>query len=118
MHGPGNKRSAAASVTATKDRTIVKDAKNPEAEAAEADVPTRPKKIVRVYIRLVDSQNQELLMKLKKTIDVARGDTDVILVLGPASSKQIIKLPLGLDNTEANIAQLSAIVGAENIKVQ
>jgi len=73
---------------------------------------------VRVYIRLVDSQNQDLLMKLKKTIDVARGETDVILVLGPASSKQIIKLPIGIDNTDAHIAQLCAIVGSENVKVQ
>lgn len=117
MYGPGNKRSAAASVTATKDRTLVSKTANKQ-QQTEADVITKPKKIERVYIRLVDSQNQELLLTLKKAIDVARGETDVILVLGPATSKQIIKLPVGIDKTEANIKQLCAIIGEQNVKVQ
>lgn len=116
MHGPGSKRSAAASVTVTKGRTIVEKTKKPQ--ETEADVQAKPKKIERVYIRLVDSQNQDLLMSLKKVIDLARGQTDVILVLGPATSKQIIKLPVGIDKTDANIQQLCAIIGEQNVVVQ
>ena len=117
MHAPGSKRSAAASVTATKDRTVVAAAQKPQPQT-EADITAQPKKIERIYIRLVDSHNQELLMSLKQTIDAARGDTDVILVLGPADSKQIIKLPTGMAKTEQNIQMLRSIIGEQNVKVQ
>ena len=80
--------------------------------------PAQPKKVERVYIRLVDSHNQELLLALKQVIDKATGMTDVILVLGPASNKQIIKLPTGISKDEATIEKLRQIIGAENVKVQ
>lgn len=117
MHAPGSKRSAAASVTATKDRTVVAAAQKPQ-QQTEADITAQPKKVERIYIRLVDSHNQELLMSLKQTIDAAKGSTDVILVLGPAESKQIIKLPAGMENSEQHIQMLRAIVGDANVKVQ
>jgi len=72
----------------------------------------------RLYIRLDDSSNQKLLMSLKQTIDAHYGDTDVVLVLGPASEKQIIKLPQGVTKTEQLLTRLNELVGAENIKLQ
>jgi DNA polymerase-3 subunit alpha len=116
MRGPGNKRSAAASVTATKDRTLVADPK--ANQKTEADVQAETQKVERVYIRLVDSHNQELLMSLKAVIDNNFGMTDVILVLGPATAKQIIKLPAGINKDESVITQLCNIIGADNVKVQ
>ena len=118
MRGPGSKRSAAASVTATRDRTTVADPKAGKTEADMSAQPAQPKKVERVYIRLVDSHNQELLLALKQVIDKATGMTDVILVLGPASNKQIIKLPTGISKDEATIEKLRQIIGAENVKVQ
>ncbi|MGF7228826.1 MAG: DNA polymerase III subunit alpha [Candidatus Saccharibacteria bacterium] len=117
MRAPGSKRSAAASVTATKDRTITAEAKAREGQT-EADAIVMPPRVQRVYIRLVDSHNQELLMGLKHVIDQARGRTDVILVLGPPENKQIIKLPTGIDNTKENIDKLRTIIGDQNVKVQ
>jgi DNA polymerase III alpha subunit len=117
MRGPGSKRSAAASVTATKDRTVIAEAKAREGQT-EADRITMPERPKRVYVRLVDSHNQELLMGLKHIIDQSHGTTDIILVLGPAENKQIIKLPTGIDNTAATISKLSTIIGEQNVKVQ
>lgn len=117
MRAPGSKRSAAASVTATKDRSVITDAKAKE-DQTEADIVEKPKAIKRCYIRLVDSHNQELLLGLKHVIDKAPGSTDVILVLGPATNKQIIKLPTGMSNTDENIKKLRDIIGTENVVVQ
>lgn len=115
MRGPGNKRSAAASVTATKDRTVIQEAKR-KAEQTEADVSARP--LERVYLRLTDSHNQQLLLSIKKIVDDAPGTTDVVLVLGPAESKQIIKLPTGVSKTPAIVESLCNALGKENVKVQ
>ncbi len=114
MRGPGSKRSAAASVTATKDRSV--SDKDKKESKTEADV--MPPKNQRVYLRLIDSQNQPLLLSLKQMIDREKGDTDVILVLGPTDSKQIIKLPTGINNQPEVIAKLSELIGKENVKVQ
>lgn len=113
MRGPGNKRSAAASVTATKDRAT---SVSPAAAKTEADV--QKPKTQRVYLRLVDSHNQALLLSLKQMIDREKGETDVILVLGPTDSKQIIKLPAGINNQSAIIDKLRELIGKENVKVQ
>lgn len=119
MRGPGSKRSAAASVTATKDRTVIQAAKQ-KAGQTEADVAatTKPPQLERVYLRLVDSHNQELLLSLKKIIDAAPGSTDVVLVLGPAENKQIIKLPTGVSKTPQIVDTLCNVLGKENVKVQ
>ncbi|HJP96244.1 MAG TPA: DNA polymerase III subunit alpha [Candidatus Saccharimonadales bacterium] len=117
MRGPGSKRSAAASVTATKDRTVVQEAKQ-KASQTEADVTATAKPLERVYLRLVDSHNQELLLSLKKVIDGAPGSTDVVLVLGPAENKQIIKLPTGVSKTPQIVDTLCDVLGKENVKVQ
>lgn len=113
MRGPGSKRSAAAAVTATKDKVITTSTK--EQPKTEADVAPRQ---VRVYIRLVDSHNQQLLLALKRLIDQEKGSTDVVLVLGPTNAKQIIKLPVGMDNNSIILDKLRELVGGENVKVQ
>lgn len=98
---PGAKRSAAAA-TRTKTTAALSSRQLPE----------------RIYIRLQDSQNQALLLALKQTIDAAVGETEVVLVLGPADDKQIIKLPNGIAKDEIVLAALEKLVGAENIKLQ
>jgi DNA polymerase III subunit alpha len=71
----------------------------------------------RLFIRLANSQNQELLKVLKKTIDENDGQTDVLLVLGSAEDKQVIKLPMKINYDETSISKLTELVGAENIKL-
>ena len=82
---------------------------------SETTGPTVPE---RVYIRLSDSNDQQTLLSLKQTLDAFQGVTDVVLVLGEADQKQIIKLPAGLDKESQALDQLRELVGHENLKVQ
>jgi DNA polymerase-3 subunit alpha len=117
-------------------KIMVDDAREITAEQAEAyqatgrklKIPTVKKPSVsagpkkdapnekRMFIRLSDSNDQKLLLALKQTIDKHPGETEVVLVLGPPDSKQIIKLPAGIARTDALMGQLRELVGAENIK--
>lgn len=84
------------------------------AEQAQGSLPS----MERIYIRLENSANQELLLSLKETIDVHAGETEVVLVLGPADNKQIVKLPSRVDRHEDVMAKLQGLVGAANVKLQ
>jgi DNA polymerase-3 subunit alpha len=72
----------------------------------------------RVYIRLEDSDNQQLLISLKEAIDINSGDTEVVLVLGADKSKQIVKLPSRVNRESDVLAQLEELVGVANVKIQ
>ena len=86
---------------------------------AQDDVKSSAKTVApRVYIRLQDGANQQLLFSLKQTIDQYSGDAEVVLVLGAQESKQIIKLPMRINPEEAALAQLRDLAGATNIKLQ
>lgn len=78
-------------------------------------VDTPPK---RVYIRLANGQDQELLLALKRVIDTYSGETEVVLVLGSEHQKQIIKLPMLINNDDFAISKLQQLVGKENVKIQ
>jgi DNA polymerase-3 subunit alpha len=90
--------------------------KGPGAKAADEETPAAP--MEKVYIRLQDAGNNELLMSLKKAIDENRGPNEVILVLGPDASRQAIKLPVGFNSAETSLSKLQQLVGAENVKVR
>ncbi|MGH7195967.1 MAG: DNA polymerase III subunit alpha [Candidatus Saccharimonadales bacterium] len=72
----------------------------------------------RVYIRLTTSQDEQQLLRLKSTIDDFRGQTEVVLVLGPDDNKQIIKLPVKVAKSSAALNSLELAAGSGNIKVQ
>lgn len=113
MRPPGSKKSAAAAVTATKPKAI--EERGGKHNSTKEAAPPAPE---RVYIRLHDSQNQELLLSLKQSIDQAQGPTEVVLVLGPSESKQIIKLPTGITKNQPTLDRLQELVGPDNVKVQ
>jgi DNA polymerase-3 subunit alpha len=114
MKLPGQKRSAAA-VSPTRARIAASAATAAQhVSGATGAAPTPP----RVYVRLQDAANHDLLRSLKQTIDDHTGDTEVVLVLGPADSKQIIKLPARIQTTPDSLEKLRALAGATNIKVQ
>jgi DNA polymerase III subunit alpha len=97
-------------------------AKVPEAKPAMPSPPApaaaKTQVSPRVYIRLADGGNQQLLLSLKQAIDEHSGETEIVLVLGPAESKQIIKLPMRMSPEEAALAKLRELAGATNIKLQ
>lgn len=72
----------------------------------------------RLYVRLKDASDQALLASLKEVFDASPGATDIVLVLGADSSKQIIKLPTGIAPTDDVSARLKTLVGEANIKLQ
>jgi DNA polymerase III subunit alpha len=96
-------------------KTAASHAKGPGAKAIdEPAIDTNP----RVYIRLPNTEDQDMLVALKAAIDEHQGKTDVVLVLGQADSRQVIKLPSGIERVPEAISSLEDLVGAANIKVQ
>jgi DNA polymerase-3 subunit alpha len=72
----------------------------------------------RVYIRLADSKDSELLLSLRQTITQHQGEHEVVLVLGPDDQKQVIKLPIKFAADDGSLDSLKELVGANNIKLQ
>jgi DNA polymerase III subunit alpha len=72
----------------------------------------------KVYIRIERSDDQQMLLTLRETIDTHKGDTEVVLVLGSLSQKQIIRLPVRIKVTDICIDALSGLVGTDNVKIQ
>jgi DNA polymerase-3 subunit alpha len=72
----------------------------------------------RLYIRLEDSQNQPLLITLKEKLDGHHGETEVVLVTGESSKKQIIKLPQTININEQSLRELASIFGSTNVVVR
>ncbi len=101
------------SVRVPKPRKAAAAAGRPQA-VQQPSLPT----MERVYIRLADSTNQQLLVSLKETIDANQGDTEVVLVLGTADNKQIVKLPTRVERNQSVLEQLASLVGEANLKLQ
>jgi DNA polymerase-3 subunit alpha len=72
----------------------------------------------RLYIRLEDSQDQPVLMTLKQKLDGYKGDTEVVLVTGVSTSKQIIKLPQMIAVSEESLRELASLFGSTNVVVR
>jgi DNA polymerase-3 subunit alpha len=73
----------------------------------------------RVYIRLQNSNDQQTLLSLKAALDKFKGDTEVVLVLGPANNTpQIIKLPARINKQSETLSHLMDLVGKDNVKVK
>ncbi len=71
----------------------------------------------RVYIRLKNAEDQATLISLKQVIDKHQGGTEVVLVLGVDAQKQIIKLPLKMNQSSEALQGLHALVGEANVKL-
>lgn len=70
----------------------------------------------RVYIRIEKSDDHQTLTTLRDRLDAHKGDTEVVLVVGPAASKQIIRLPMRVDARTESLAKFSELVGSDNVK--
>jgi len=88
---------------------------NPKAVAQQAAAVATAQVSARLYIRLLSSADQKLLLSLKQTIDECRGDTEVVLVLGPENAKQIVRLPMRMRADQASLKTLQALVGDQNV---
>jgi DNA polymerase-3 subunit alpha len=84
------------------------------AAKAQKAAEQKPK---RLYIRLVTSSDNKLLSSLKTIIDAHPGDTEVVLVLGPETARQVIKLPSRIDPGQDLIGHLTTLVGPEGVRL-
>lgn len=89
-------------------KTIIKSAK----------VSSLPQKAAKVYIRLTKSDDNELLLSLKRAIDEQSGESEVVLVLGSDEAKQIIRLPGRMSSDESSLKRLGTLVGPTNVVLQ
>jgi DNA polymerase-3 subunit alpha len=83
----------------------------PEQEKPEENV-TKPQ---RLFIKIESSEDNEALLSIKNILDDSKGDTEVVLVLGP--NKQTIKLPLKIETAQTMLDKLKMIVGSDNVKI-
>ena len=90
----------------------------PGARAAADSAPMPAVLPERLYIRLASSNDEQMLISLKQTIDTHQGSTEVVLVLGDVRAKQAIKLPGGIDRQSSGLAELEQLVGADNLKLR
>ncbi len=126
------KKSATAQILVDSAREVTPDeAKNYVPTMKKAKKPTIPKPKVknkqksdgqetsttapRLYIKLEEAGNQQMLMDLKSIIDQNSGLTEVVLVMGDSDTRQIIKLPMRIDNNEKAVQTLTAMVGKSNV---
>lgn len=72
----------------------------------------------RVYIRLENGQDADQLLALKEQLDQKKGQTEVVLVTGPTSNKQIIRLPQRIEPDEPALRGLADIFGTANVVVK
>ena len=104
---------AAAYQATGKKRKTPKPTKKVALKGAQQPQPVEAK----VYVRIENSSDTDVLTSLKTTIDSLPGATEVVLVVGPDSGRQIIRLPARVD-AEPALSALGDLVGASNIKLQ
>jgi DNA polymerase-3 subunit alpha len=71
----------------------------------------------RLYIRVEESRDHSTLTALKSVLDQHPGQTEVVLVVGPDQTKQVIRLPLRFADTETTLKRLGELVGTDNLKL-
>jgi DNA polymerase-3 subunit alpha len=89
-----------------------------KAKLASAAAVEKEPTAERLYIRLANTSDEQTLFSLKQTLDLYSGQTEVVLVLGEAASKQAIKLPGGIDPTTEGPTKLRDLVGPTNVVLQ
>ena len=86
------------------------------AEAQTAPTQATTTKAERVYLRLFSSKESTKLLAIKKTLESYPGDKQVVLVLGPETSKQALRLPQQVTINDQLTEELAAIVGRPQVK--
>jgi DNA polymerase-3 subunit alpha len=72
----------------------------------------------RVYVRLRQADDHELLNRLKIVIDEEPGTTPIVLVVGNDNNKQTIKLPSMVNPSDSLLAGIAEIFGDTAVKYQ
>jgi DNA polymerase III subunit alpha len=76
-------------------------------------LPALPK----LFLRLVNSEDLDMLSTLRTVLQSYEGDTEVVIVVGQPEKKQAIKLPIKVEPKDDCISELASLVGSENVKL-
>ena len=88
-----------------------------KAPSATKTEKKRPK-ARRIYIRIADTSDTDRLQQLKRHTMQYPGSVEVVLVVGPAESKQAIRIPDKSDDSQECIDQLVSLFGESNVKCE
>jgi DNA polymerase-3 subunit alpha len=99
------------------DARKINDAKTLKHRTAVPN-PSIENKEKKVYIRMENSDNEQMLMKLKNIMDNSIGTETVVLVVGRNDSKQAIKLPSKIYVSDKVLKGLKALFGDSSVKYQ
>lgn len=85
-------------------------------QATKSNLPAKPQG-QRLYIRIYDSSDNSRLESLKEILDKVPGKTQVVLVLGEDSSKQLVKLPVAAEINDGLLTELQEVFGQSEVKL-
>jgi DNA polymerase III subunit alpha len=71
----------------------------------------------KLFLRLTDSENLDMLSNLRTVLQSYKGDTEVVIVVGQTEKKQAIKLPIKVEPKDDCMLELASLVGSENVKL-
>jgi len=95
----------------------VKKVKERKVSATTTGGNVNKKTPARIYIRLKKSDDYITLTDLHKIVNLYKGETEVVLVVGPEESKQIIKLPMRVNSEKVILEKFGDLVGKDNVKL-
>jgi DNA polymerase-3 subunit alpha len=98
-------------ISASKKSVLASAVAKAKAEKAESEKPTR------LFVRVSDTSDTQKLESMKRVLDAKIGNTEVVLVLGPESNKQLVKLPSRVEAGEDTINDLAEIFGNGQVKL-
>jgi DNA polymerase-3 subunit alpha len=98
-----------------KSKKSLKDTKVPKSKTVDQ---TQSKSAIdRIYIRMESTNDSEKLLLLKKHIDRFKGGSELVLVVGPDASKQVIRIPEKTSRENDSVDELVKLFGADNVKL-
>jgi len=98
-------------------KKVIKKLDELKASTSTKTEKKRPK-ARRIYIRLADTSDTDRLQQLKRHTMQYPGSVEVVLVVGPAESKQAIRIPDKSDDSQECIDQLVSLFGESNVKCE
>lgn len=104
--------------TGRKQRQPKASKKTLQARVKQAKAAAQNGNKPKLYLRIVDSSNQEQLRGIKQVIDDSPGDSEVILVVGINQDRKALRLPERVEITSELKALLAELVGDDNVAEQ
>lgn len=113
--------STAREVAPEEAKAYIEKGKKPKSlndqKSKKTTIKQEEKKTDRIFIRMLNTDDTNLLLQLKSHIDTNKGDSEVVLVVGANDAKQAIRVPEKTSLTEASINELIQIFGKDNVKI-